>query len=117
MLARERTRWGAPWRLEHFTVGYEASSPVEGSFSAFQKALGDAPKSFTGVVQCHVQKDIEKIREEKRTLVNLQMLSTDETLLEKRSDPAKECAKFYSHVTTERFEIDNQEAQNYEASY
>ena len=114
VLARERTRWGAPWRLENFTVGYEASSAVEGSFSSFQRALGDAPKSFTGVVQCHVQKDMEKLREEKRTLVNLQMLATDETLLEKRSDPAKECATVYSHETTERFEIANQEAQNYE---
>ena len=45
-LAREKKRWGAPWRLEHFTGGHEASSPVEGSFSALQRAIGDSPKSF-----------------------------------------------------------------------
>jgi hypothetical protein len=61
-LAREKTRWGAPWRLEHFTIGYEASLPVEGSFSAFQRALGDESKSFTGVVQPHVQKDLDKTK-------------------------------------------------------
>ena len=35
-LARDKTRWGSSWRLRHFTAGYEASSAVEGSFSAFQ---------------------------------------------------------------------------------
>ncbi len=113
-LAKEKTRWGAPWRLEHFTVGYEASSPVEGSFSAFHRALGDESKSFTGVVQTHVQKDLDKTKEEGRTLINLRMLATDEILLEQRSDPAKECALEFSHKITENFEITNQNSQNYE---
>jgi hypothetical protein len=43
-------------------------------------------------------------------------MATDETLLEQRSDPAKECALAYSHTTTEWFEIANQDSQNYEAT-
>ena len=112
-MAKEKTRWGAPWRLIHFTVGCEASSAVEGSFLAFQRSLGDKPKSFTGVVQGHVQKDKDKLAEEKRLVVNLQMLANNKTLLEQRSDPAKECAKIFLHATTERFEIANQDSQNY----
>ena len=58
---------------------------------------------------------MDKLREEKRTLVNLQMLATDKEILLCRSDPAQECAEGYYNATTERFELTNQEAQNYEA--
>ena len=102
-LAREKAQWGLLWRLEHFTIGYESNSLVEGSFSAFQRFLGQELKSLTGVIQCHVQKDSDKTTEEKHTLVNLQMLCTNETLTDKQTDPANECAKIYSHATTERF--------------
>jgi len=46
-MAREKTRRGSPWSLEHFTIGYESSSPNEGSFLAFQTFLEQEPKSFT----------------------------------------------------------------------
>ena len=115
-IAKSKTRWGSAWRLRHFTSGYEASSPVEGSFSSFKKYLGDEPKSFVGVVQSHVKMDAERTNEEKRTLVNLRMLAIDDELMESRSDPALQCAKIFSHKTTERFEIANQDSQNYESN-
>jgi hypothetical protein len=64
-LARDKTRWGSPWRYEHFTAGYESSSPVEGSFSSFQRYVGDDPLSFVGVVQRSCRKDREKLQEER----------------------------------------------------
>ena len=42
------------------------------------------------------------------------MLSIDETLVEKRTDPANRCSMYYSHTTTERFKLANQELQNYQ---
>lgn len=112
-LAREKHRRGAPWRLEHFTCGYEASSPVEGSFSSFQRAIGDSPRSFVGVVQTHVKKDIEKTNEEGRLLVNAQIRAQDETLKQERSDAANACAQVYSEHITKLFERTNQDAQDY----
>ena len=112
-LAMEKHRWGAPWRLEHFTLGYEASSPVEGSFSSFKRALGDEPKSFAGVVQEHVKKDIEKTQMERRRLVNASIRAHDSTLKSARSDAANQCAQVFSEDTTEKFELANQDAQDY----
>ena len=112
-LAREKHRWGAPWRLEHFTCGYEASSPVEGSFSSFQRAIGDSPKSFVGVVQTHVKKDIEKTQEEERLLVNAQIRAQDVNMKQQRSAAANACAEVYSEYITNNFEKTNQDAQDY----
>jgi hypothetical protein len=112
-LAMEKHRWGAPWRLEHFTLGYEASSPVEGSFSSFKRALGNEPKSFAGVVQEHVKKDIEKTQMERRRLVNASIRAHDFTLKSARSDAANQCAQVFSEDTTEKFELANQDAQDY----
>lgn len=56
-LSLSKERWGAPWRLDNFTLGMEASSVVEGSVSAFHRHLGGDPRSFPGVVQQHIQKD------------------------------------------------------------
>ena len=112
-LAMEKHRWGAPWRLEHFTLGYEASSPVEGSFSSFKRALGSEPKSFAGVVQEHVKKDIEKTQMERRRLVNASIRAHDSTLKSARSDAANQCAQVFSEDTTEKFELANQDAQDY----
>ena len=64
-------------------------------------------------MQGHVKENKDKLAKEKRLVVNLQMLPNDKTLLEQRSDPAKECAKIFSHATTEKFEIANQDSQNY----
>ncbi|KAL7532284.1 hypothetical protein ACHAXR_004536, partial [Thalassiosira sp. AJA248-18] len=113
VIARNKHRWGSPWRLSNFTMGYEASSPVEGSFSAFQRALGNTPRSFVGVVQEHVKKDIQKTSEERRRVINLQIRSQDVELNAQRSDAANECAKSYSHHVTDKFEVVNQSAQNY----
>ena len=112
-LAREKHRWGAPWRLEHFTCGHEASSPVEGSFSSFKRAIGDSPKSFVGAVQTHVKKDIERTNEEERLLVNAQIRALDVTLKQERSAAANACAQVYSESITNKFEKTNQEAQDY----
>lgn len=115
-LAREKKRWGAPWRLEHFTGGHEASSPVEGSFSALQRAIGDSPKSFVGVVQAHVKKDKEKTEQEERQLINAQIRAQDVSMKKLRSDAANACAEVYSELITNKFEKTNQDAQDYVSS-
>ena len=112
-IAKEKHRWGAPWRLEHFTLGYEASSPVEGSFSSFKRAIGDEPKSFVGVVQEHVKKDVEKTQLERRRVVKASIRAHDLTLKSARSDAANQCAQVFSEDTTEKFEVANQSAQDY----
>ena len=99
--------------MSHFTLGYSASSPVEGSFSAFQRALGNEPKSFAGVVQAHVKKDRDNHDQERRTMVNLSIISNDTQLVQDRSDAANSCAKVFSHKVTEKSEVTNQRAQNY----
>ncbi|KAL7535172.1 hypothetical protein ACHAXR_006319, partial [Thalassiosira sp. AJA248-18] len=71
-------------------MGYEASSPVEGSFSAFQRALGNVPRSFVGVVQEHVKKDIQKNTEERRRVINLQIRAQDVELIAQRRDAAND---------------------------
>ena len=99
--------------MSHFTLGYSASSPVESFFSAFKRALGDEPKSFAGIVQAHVKKDRDKHEQERRTMVNLSIISNDTELVKYRSDAANCCAKVFSHKVTEKFEVTNQQAQNY----
>lgn len=112
-LAKNKERWGAPWRMEHFTLGYEASSPVEGSFSAFQRALGCIPRSFAGVVQQHIIKDNEKTAEERSRLVKFKILAQDVDLRARRSDAVNACADVFSKKITDEFEESNQAAQNY----
>ena len=112
-LARCRDRLGAPWRLEHFTVGMEASSIVEGSFSAFHRFLDGIPHSFAGTVQQHVKKDNDKHAEERRDFVRANLLPFDEKVRDERSDAANECSDFFSHKITDRFSETNLEAQNY----
>ena len=68
-LATTKHRWGAPWRLEHFTLGMKASSVVEGSFSAFHRALDSTPRSYVGVIQAHVRKDKDKTDQEVKRFV------------------------------------------------
>lgn len=112
-LARDKTRWGSPWRYEHFTAGYESSSPVEGSFSSFQRYVGDDPLSFVGVVQRSCRKDREKLQEE-RVFTNRDNISrTDPRTVSQRSDAENECATLFSSKATEYFEVTNKNSQNY----
>ena len=113
-LSVTKERWGAPWRLSNFTLGMEASSVVEGSFSAFQRALGHEPRSFVGVIQQHVKKDKEKHAEEKALFLRDQVRQHDVSLAATRSDPVNACAKIFSEKTTKKFEEINVESQNYE---
>lgn len=44
------------------------------------------------------------------------MLAIDDELMEKRSDPTNKCARIFPHKTTERFEMANQDSQNFESN-
>lgn len=114
-LAKTKERWAAPWRYEHFTAGYESSSPVEGSFSAFQRYIGDQPTSFVGVVQSHVRKDREKLQEERVFTNRDNIARTDPRTVSQRTDAENECAMLFSSKTTEFFEKTNRNSQNYES--
>ncbi|EJK49741.1 hypothetical protein THAOC_31349, partial [Thalassiosira oceanica] len=94
-LYRVKQRWGSAWRLDHFTQGKQASSAVEGSFHGFKEWIGGEPRSFAGVVQQHIQKDMNKIAEERQAV--------------------NECGKDISHNVTEKFAETNIKAQNYVA--
>ena len=50
-IAVHKHRWGHPWRIENLTLGFQASSPVESSFSAFKRSTDNVPVSFAAVVQ------------------------------------------------------------------
>ena len=79
-LSLSKVRWGNPWRIENFTLDMEASSVVEGSFSAFQRHLAGQVHSFTGVVQQHIQKDQDKISEERKRRVKASVAVFDESI-------------------------------------
>ena len=113
-LALTKHRWGAPWRREHFTAGYKSSSPVEGSFSAFQNALGDAPQSFVGVVQASVRKDKEKMKEEQISIVKQQMEKVHGGMFDEVNDSDKQCAAEFSLHITEKFKDRNNQSLNYD---
>ncbi|KAL7490418.1 hypothetical protein ACHAWT_000014, partial [Skeletonema menzelii] len=110
---KAKERWGAPWRYEHFTCGYESSTPVEGSFSAFQRSIGPNPVSFVGVVQSHVRKDREKLQEERVFTNRDNIARTDPRTIAQRTDAENECAKKFSTKTTEYLEVTNRNSQNY----
>ncbi len=112
-LSLSKERWAAPWRLDHFTLGMEASSVVEGSFSAFHRHLGGEPRSFVGVVQQHIQKDKDKIGQEKKLLAKSKVRLYDSSLKQMRTHAVNECAKICSHQIAEKFADINKEAQDY----
>lgn len=112
-LSRSKERWGAPWRMECFTLGMEASSAVEGSFSGFQRYVGE-PQSFVGVVQQHIQKDNDKISEERRSRVKAEVSRHDDQLISQRTKSANECATVCSNKVVEQFIVTNLQAQEYE---
>ena len=114
-LAKTKERWGAPWRYEHFTAGYESSSPVEGAFSAYKRSLGEGPTSFVGVVQCHVRKDREKLQEERVFTNRDDIARKDPRTTSQRTDAENECATLFSTKTTDRFEESNRNSQNYDS--
>jgi len=91
----------------------EASSIVEGSFSAFHRFLGGIPHSFAGTVQQHVKKDEDKHAEERRDFVKSNLRPYDEQVRADRTDAANDCAQFFSHIITDRFSETNLDAQNY----
>ena len=112
-LAVSKHRWGNPWRMEHFTHGMQASSVVEGSFSAFQRGLNAIPRSFVGVIQAHVRKDRSKTIEETSRVVNEQIRLCDPSVSAARNDAANACAKVMSSHVTDQFEEINRDAQDY----
>ena len=72
-MTKTKEQWGSPWRLKHFTLGYDASSIVESSFSALQRILGGVPRSFVGVIQQHAKKDNAKLAEKRSSYINQQV--------------------------------------------
>jgi len=113
-LALTKHRWAAPWRKEHFTAGYKSSSPVEGSFSAFQNGLGGSPESFVGVVQTSVRKDVEKLREEQLSIVKQQMVKLQQSIFDDENDSHKQCAAVFSLHITEKLKNRNSQSLNYD---
>ncbi|EJK53922.1 hypothetical protein THAOC_26548, partial [Thalassiosira oceanica] len=103
------------WRLDHFTQGKQASSAVEGSFHGFKEWIGGEPRSFAGVVQQHIQKDMNKIAEERQAVAKSRVREHDVVLKAQRSDAVNECGKDISHNVTEKFAETNIKAQNYVA--
>jgi hypothetical protein len=112
-LSLSKVRWGNPWRIENFTLDMEASSVVEGSFSAFQRHLAGQVHSFTGVVQQHIQKDQDKISEERKRRVKASVAVFDESIQGLRTKAAQECAMKCSVKVVENFIKTNLEAQEY----
>ncbi len=112
-LAKNRDRWGSAWRLEHFTLGMEASSMVEGSFSSFHRALGESPRSFAGVVQQHVRKDEEKLHQERMDLINAKVRRHDKSIRSSRTDAVNQCAELFADQVAEKLADTNVDAQDY----
>jgi len=88
---------------------------VEGSFSAFQRYIGDEPTSFVGVVQSHVRKDREKLQDERVFTNRDNIARTDPRTVSQRTDAENECAMLFSSKTMEFFEKTNRNSQNYES--
>lgn len=112
-LSLSKERWGNPWRIENFTLDMEASSVVEGSFSAFHRHLGGQVHSFTGVVQQHLQKDEDKTAEERRQRIKARVAVYDDTIQGMRTKAAQECSKKCSVKVVNNFIKTNLEAQEY----
>ena len=106
-MAAYRERWGAPWQLEQYTHGVKASSIVEGSFYAFECALHGFPRTYVGVVQCHMIKDGMKTYEEKQAAIRDKMIAFDEEISSSRTHAERECGKIFSHVVTDEFKSNN----------
>jgi len=87
----------------------DASSIVEGSFSAFRRFLGGIPYSFAGTVQQHVEKDEDKHAEEHRDFARSNLILYNEQVRADRTDAANECAQVFSHIITDRFSETNLE--------
>ena len=103
---------GCSLEIGKFIVGMEASSIVEGSFSAFCDFLGGIPHSFAGMVQQHVKKDKDKHAEERRDFIKSNLIPYDEQVRADCTDAGNECAQVFSHIITDRFSETNLEAQN-----
>ena len=112
-LSLSKERWGNPWRIENFTLDMEASSVVEGSFSAFHRHLGGQVHSFTGVVQQHLQKDNDKTSEERKQRVKASVAVYDNAVQGMRTKAAQECSKKCSAKVVDNFIKTNLEAQEY----
>ncbi len=112
-LSLYKERWGNPWRIENFTLDMEASSVVEGSFSAFQRHLGGQVHSFTGVVQQHLQKDEDKTSEERKQRVKARVAVYDDDVQGMRTKAAQECSMKCSVKVVDNFIKTNLEAQEY----
>ena len=91
----------------------EASSVVEGSFSAFQRHLGGQVHSFTGVVQQHLQKDEDKTYEERKQRVKARVAVYDDDVQGMRTKAAQECSMKCSVKVVDNFIKTNLEAQEY----
>lgn len=95
-------QWAAPYRMQLPTLGYKADSPVESSFSATKKAIGDSPQSFVGVVQTTVRRDEEQTKQEQQRYIKQCVL--DFKVPQRQSDAANACGRVYSDFATDRFQ-------------
>ncbi|KAL7501890.1 hypothetical protein ACHAXN_000061, partial [Cyclotella atomus] len=115
-MTKHKERWGYLWRMENFTLGYQASSPAESSFSEFKRSIGDQPKSFVGVVQTHMKKDEDKMKVERKAVSYRQVEMHNSCVNKNYSDAANQCRQIYSHKISEIFHQNNLQSLNYVAT-
>lgn len=113
-LAGQRHRWGYPWRMDALTLGYQASSPAESSFSALKRSTDYIPVSFAAAIQHHLRKDMDKIAEERAAIVNRRVQSTDPSISAKYNDAVNQCRSIYSKKISMVFNQENIESLNYD---
>ena len=90
----------------------KASSILEGSFYAFERALHGFPRTYVGVVQCHMIKYGMKTCEEKQAAIRDKMIAFDEEISSSRTHAERECAKIFSHAVTDEFKSNNARGQD-----
>jgi len=80
----------------------KADSPVESSFSATKKAIGDSPQSFAGVVQATVRRDEEQTSQEQANFIKQSILDFKPPSY--GSDAANACCRVCSDFATQYFQ-------------
>jgi hypothetical protein len=102
--------------MENLTLGYQASSPAESSCSAFKRSVGDQPKSFVGVVQTHMKKDQDKMKEERKAVAYRKVEMHNSSVNANYSDAANQCRQIYSYKISEMFHQNNLQSLDYVAT-
>ncbi|KAL7503363.1 hypothetical protein ACHAXN_001167 [Cyclotella atomus] len=102
--------------MENLTLGYQASSTAESSFSAFKRSVGDQPKSFVGVVQTHMKKDKDKMNEERKAVAYRKVEMHNSSVNANYSDGANQCHQIYSYKISEIFHQNKLQSLDYVAT-